>query len=425
MTDLAAHIQSTLLVDTHEHLVSEAEFIESGPDVLHDLFSFYIGGDLITAGAPYDNVVRLLDSSDPDVAGRWQGVSDYWPFCQHTGWGQAVRIMAKTVYGMEDLTLETIEAAAPINARIRQPGGRKKLLQEVGHIEQVQIDNFMWDCPTDPEDPAFFRYDLSWADFCRGEFNLETLYEHTGVEVIDLPTLRQAMEGLFQKHGRDAIAIKAQLPYYRTMIWVERSDSEAEAALQTILRGDNINEADRLCLGDWSWAQGLELSIEHGLPFKLHTGYLAGNDYDMEHTRIRPSSFSRLLMRYPEARVVLMHIAYPYTDELIAVAKHYKNCIIDMCWGWSINPPHAMDFLRRALHGIPYNRIFAFGGDAFYPAASVAYAIQARQWLSRALQAEVDDGFLTEPQAMHIASRLMRENQLDVFEGIQAEEPLR
>jgi hypothetical protein len=39
-----------------------------------------------------------------------------------------------------------------------------------------------------------------------------------------------------------------------------------------------------------------------------------------------------------------------------------------------------------------------------------------RQWLNRALQAEVDAGDVTEAQAMYIATRLMVKNQRSLFD---------
>ena len=39
-----------------------------------------------------------------------------------------------------------------------------------------------------------------------------------------------------------------------------------------------------------------------------------------------------------------------------------------------------------------------------------------RRWLNRALQAEVDDGLLTELQAMTIATRLMHDNAYACFD---------
>ncbi|MEP7188821.1 MAG: hypothetical protein ABI901_06510 [Roseiflexaceae bacterium] len=37
MTDLAEHIQSLRMIDTHEHLNKEHDFIQGGPDILQDL----------------------------------------------------------------------------------------------------------------------------------------------------------------------------------------------------------------------------------------------------------------------------------------------------------------------------------------------------------------------------------------------------
>ena len=125
---------------------------------------------------------------------------------------------------------------------------------------------------------------------------------------------------------------------------------------------------------------------------------------------------AEIMARYPQARFVLMHIAYPYTNELVALAKHYPNVYVDMCWAWSIDPSTACDFVRRMIHAVPANKLFVFGGDSFWPNASVAYAIQARRWLTRALQAEVDDGLLTEQQAIAFATRIMRTNQEECFD---------
>ncbi|MBV7329155.1 hypothetical protein KFU94_13050 [Chloroflexi bacterium TSY] len=50
-TQLAYHIQSTPLCDTHEHLYAEQYYIENPPDILQNLFANYVPADLIVAGA--------------------------------------------------------------------------------------------------------------------------------------------------------------------------------------------------------------------------------------------------------------------------------------------------------------------------------------------------------------------------------------
>jgi predicted TIM-barrel fold metal-dependent hydrolase len=168
-------------------------------------------------------------------------------------------------------------------------------------------------------------------------------------------------------------------------------------------------------LGDWCWARGVELAIQHNLPFKIHTGYLAGHSR-MPLERLNPGHLCDLLVKYPSARFVLMHIAYPYNNDLVAIAKHFPGVCVDMCWAWSIDPYTACDFVRRMIHAVPVNKLFAFGGDTRWPNAAVAYATQARQWLTRALQGEIDDGLLDERQAIALATRLMRANQAACFD---------
>lgn len=415
MTDLARYIQETPLMDTHEHLNKEADYLENGPDVLRDLFENYVPADLIVAGAAPEAVQKLLDSKNPDIEARWAGVSTAWQHCQHTGYGEAVRLIAKQVYGMDEITPAAVAAAADRNRQLRQPGERLRILKEVGNLDHVQIDDFVWACLPDQSGLDFFLYDLSWWRFCNGEILAEDLFKETGVNVLDLKSLRQGMEALFNKYGACAIAVKAQHAYNRTLLWQERSDADAERILHKHLSGDELSEAERLCLGDWCWARGVELSIQHNLPFKIHTGYYAGHS-NMPVERIKPGHLCGLLKAYPQARFVLMHIAYPYNDELTAIAKHYPNVYIDLCWAWSINPYAAADFVRRLIHAVPINKLFAFGGDTGWPNAAVAYATQSRSWLTRALQAEIDDAYLTEAQAIAVAGRLMRGNQQDVFD---------
>ncbi len=223
------------------------------------------------------------------------------------------------------------------------------------------------------------------------------------------------MSELFRMHAPTAIAVKSQHAYFRTLFWRERSDDEAEKALQIVRRdGDAAAEEARLCLGDWSWAQGCELCAEHDLPFKIHTGLWGGNDRVPVDT-IRSGNMCTLLAQHPETRFVLMHIAHPYSNELTALAKHYRNVYVDLCWAWSVDPFNACDFVRHYLHAAPANKLFIFGGDTVFPAVTLGFSVQARRWLTRALEGEVADGLISEKEAIALAGRLMEGNQYDCF----------
>ena len=414
-TDLAQSIEETALVDTHEHLRKEDDWTDRGPDILQDLFGNYIPADLISAGATPEAMQALNDASNKDFLARFSGIQSAWEAVQHTGYGEAVSILANEIYGIDDFSGASLERAQAQLLEWRQPGGRLHLLRDRARLDHVQTDDFCWPCPPDPSGRDFFLYDLSWAGFCSGQIDAAALHEETDIEVTNLISLRQAMQALFAQHGRCAIAVKAQHAYNRTLRWEERSDDDAERVLIQSLRGATLTEKDRLLLGDWCWARGVELAIEYDLPFKLHTGYYAGNN-NMPVDRIRSGHLCPLLARYLDCRFVLMHISYPYSGELIGLVKHYQNVWADLCWAWSIDPFSSSHFVRQFIHAAPANKLFAFGGDTGWPTSSAAYAIQARRWLNRSLQAEIDSGFLNEPQAIDLAQRLMRENQLACFD---------
>ena len=414
-TDLSQHIENLQLIDTHEHLRKERDWVEEGPDILQDLFGNYVPADLITAGASRSDLDRLTDASDPDFAARFEGIRPAFETTRFTGYGEAVRILAHEVYGMTDFSGDELQKAQQKLSEWRQPGGRYTLLSEIGKLDHVQTDDFCWPCLPDASGVDFFLYDLSWAGFCNGQVDVKAIAEETDVTVSDLASLKQGMQAIFAKYGPGAIAVKAQHAYNRTLYWQERTDADAEHVLGQLLKGRELDEASRLLLGDWCWARGCELAIEYNLPFKIHTGYYAGNDR-MPVDRIKSGNLCALLAHYLDCRFVLMHIAYPYSNELVSLAKHYRNVYADLCWAWSIDPYSSCDFVRRFIHAAPANKLFAFGGDTGWPTSSVAYAIQARRWLTRALQSEVDDRLLTEAEAIELATRFMRGNQEACFD---------
>ena len=416
MTDLTHHIQTIRLVDTHEHMRRENDWVENGPDILQDLFGNYVPADLHTAGASPQAMQNLMNASQ-DVADRFDGIQDAWEATQFTSYGEAVRLIAKHIYALDELTSHGLAAAQDKVKALRSPGERYRILHDVAKLDHVQTDDFSWPCPPDTSGLDFFLYDLSWATFCNGQVDPSAIHAETGIDVTNLGSLKRSMEAIFAKHAPLAIAVKSQHAYNRTLNWIERSDDEAAKALDNVLTRDasEIDEATRLCLGDWCWARGVELTIAHNLPFKIHTGYYAGNDR-MPLRRIPAGNMCTLFARYLDAKFVLMHIAYPYSDELVALAKHYRNIWVDFCWAWSIDAYSSRDFLRRCIHAVPSNKLFAFGGDTGWPTSAMAYAMQARNGIRRALEAEIADGYLTEKQAMELATRIMHTNQYACFD---------
>ncbi len=411
--DLWAHIQAHTLVDTHEHLARENEWLTSTTTILECLFPpHYAGADLRVAGAPEEAVARVYN--DPDIEASFAGIRDAWEAMRHTGFGEAVLLSARSCFGMDNLSPQSLADAQLQLQELRRPGRRRWLLHELAGLDHVQIDAFIWAIEPEEMDTDFFHYDLSWADFASGNIDTDLIHQKTGITVSDVDSLREAFHVIFETYGKIAIAVKSQHAYERTLHWSERSDTDAATALEAVIRG-RATPDDRLCVGDWCLARGVELATAMNLPIKLHTGYYARVAY-LPVERISAGQLWPLLSRYPHARFVLMHTAYPYDREVIAVAKNYPNVWLDLCWAWSIDPLSASDFTRRFLHAVPYNKLFAFGGDTVWPIASVGYAQQARTWLYNALACEIADGYLTRADGLKVATALMQENQYACFD---------
>jgi len=201
-TDLHEHVLQTRLVDSHEHLRRERDWVEEGPaDLLQDLFSNYVPADLLSAGASPEAVRRLTDPSDPDLEARFAGVRDAWEAIRFTGYGEAVRVLARQVYGIEEIEAAALREAAPRLSELRRPGERLRLLRDTAGLDHTQTDDFRWACLPDESGPEFFLYDLSWAGFCSGTVDWGELEAETGIAVRRLADLRAAMEALFAKHG--------------------------------------------------------------------------------------------------------------------------------------------------------------------------------------------------------------------------------
>ncbi|WEX79596.1 amidohydrolase family protein (plasmid) [Sinorhizobium numidicum] len=412
--DLADYVTSLQMCSTHEHTEFESEYVRNPPDILANLFDNYIINDLAVAGADPESLRRLLAKGVDSIAIRFAGVAEAWSRAQYTGYGEAVKMIAKALYGIEE-----IDGLALEHNQTRycgSPGERLTLLRNQGNLDHVQIDAMDWNIPSEALGQDFFLYDINLCRFCDGTPDFERIARTTGVDVSDLSSLERAISTIFESNGNLAVAIKSQHAYHRTLRWQVRDESSAAEALDRWRRdGPGTAAETRNCLGDWCIDLIARLAAEHKLPFKLHTGYLNGFG-GFPITVSRAEMLHELLHAHPNTNFVLMHIAYPYENELVAVAKQFPNVAIDLCWAWALNPRATSEFVRRMIHAVPSHKIFAFGGDSRLPAASVGYAFQARNWLLKTLEQEINDGFIDERGAIALAHQFMNANQYAFFD---------
>ena len=415
ITELSKFIAESPMASSHEHTEHPRFYEKMAPDILSNLFSTYIAVELAASGASDNEISNLLDTSNPDIAGRFKPIEKYWKSIEFTGYAEGSKLLASAYYGIDLITPKTLADAQSAENRVPDAQQMKKILQECANLDHVQIDPCSRFMPIDSVGQDFFFYDINVFDLCNGTPELGELERQMKQEIGSLEELRTAVELLIRHGAQYAVAIKSQHAYHRTLKWCPRSDNEARQAFAKYLKGsEDCTLEDRLCLGDWCISLIAELAKSHNLPFKLHTGYY-GNHSVMPTEYIKPGNLCELLRENPGTKFILMHIGYPYTEELLAITKHFPNAFADMCWAWSLNPRHCANFFRNYIHAAPLHKLFVFGGDAFMPCETFGFALQTRKWLNIALHSEIGEGHIKEEEAIHIAKRVMLDNVCDTF----------
>ena len=204
--------------------------------------------------------------------------------------------------------------------------------------------------------------------------------------------------------------------YRRDIDYKPTSGEKVAGVFQKKVKGQPIDHDEQKALEDHLFWYAVQKATENNLPVKLHTGYYAGqNGMPLSRLIDNAGSACELCRNAPQTSFVFMHICYPYYEELLAVAKHWTNAFVDMCWSWIINPIAAKDFLKKYLVTAPANKILTFGGDYLYVEQVLGHAVIARQGIALALSELVEEGWLTLDDALEIIDPIMHGNVRRIF----------
>jgi predicted TIM-barrel fold metal-dependent hydrolase len=238
-----------------------------------------------------------------------------------------------------------------------------------------------------------------------------------GIEVRDLSDWHRVIDWWFETYGPYAVAVKTQAAYSRNIDFAEVPPEEVEGVFKKMLNKDVVDPADEKRLQDHLFWYCAGRATEHALPVKMHTGHYAG-DSKMPMGRLlgNADAASALCRTAPDTRFVFMHINYPFYEDLIAVAKHYTNCYVDMCWTWILSPVAANRFLMQYLVTAPANKVLTFGGDYVPVEPVVGHAALARRGITTALAQLVDEGWLDRDAALDLVDPIMRGNARALFD---------
>jgi predicted TIM-barrel fold metal-dependent hydrolase len=431
---ISDRVFNTAMVDTHEHLVDEEERLAGTvtPGIPCDdwalLLSHYLNSDLVVAGMSKADLERFL-SPKVDPAAKWKLIAPYWPAVRNTGYAQAVRIAIRELYGVDDLSATTVAKVQAGYERVRRTGFYQRILQDLGGIESCQVNCLSGEPFKESSMPALLMQDIS----IMGMINAPNLRPYTrqyasptGIEVKALANWHGVIDWWFEHYAQYAVAVKSQQAYSRDLDYVRVPAERAEPVFQKVLQKERVTAEERKLLEDHLFWYCVDKATACQLPVKLHTGYYAGqNSMPLGRLSLNPGSAAELCKLSPDTCFVFMHIGYPHYEAMLALAKHYANAHIDMCWSWIINPLAAKDHFKKHLVTAPANKLLPFGGDYLPVEPVLGHAILARRGIALALGELVDEGWLTLPDALDLVDPILHGNARRIFRLPQKLEALK
>ena len=160
---------------------------------------------------------------------------------------------------------------------------------------------------------------------------------------------------------------------------------------------------DRLC----------EAAGRRDIPVQMHLGaaLIRGS---------HPMNAAGLIERHPKTRFLLMHLAYPWSQDLFGLAFVYRNIWLDLTWSFLLSPSRFANDLHEAIEVLPDESRMMFGGDNWHVEESYATISLARERIGHVLAEKVEAGYFLEADAQRLARKICSENAVSFFklEGV-------
>lgn len=418
---LAGGLDELRLYNSHEHLIPEKTRLEQAVDFF-GLAGHYAVNDVISAGLAGDALATVRDEQAP-AERRWAAFEPYWNAARFTGYGQALAIAIKDIYGVDEISHGTISRINEVIRNRNKPGLYREVLRERAKIDWCLVDPY-WNEKPARLDQDYFLLAQKFDGFVTpaSRKDIERLEGIAGVSIHSLADHKRALAATFEQAIRvGMVSVKSTLAYRRDLKFEEVPDHDADLEFERLLKGGAETPAGFRAhkvrpfraLEDHMFHQVVRLADAHKFPFQIHTGLLAGNACFVENTN--PTLLANLFHLYPGVKFDLFHIGYPYQEELGVLVKLFPNVYADFCWAHIISPPGSRRTLDEYLETVPVNKIMGFGGDYRFPELTYAHAKIARSNVAHVLTAKVENGLFSEDQALEVGRLLLRDNALKLF----------
>ena len=415
-TSLKDFIARTSIVDVHEHHLPEI-YLSREVNLLQLFQQSYAGW---TQARPY-SLPSETREGDPMLASvpatTWEALS---PYLERSGSSSFVRNLVRAVTelhgaGEGEITRSNWEALdASVRQKHRQPSWCADVLQRAG-VEQVITDSY-----SNPLLNAHQAFGPNYASVMRinslacgwhpesvdhNGNSAHTLLRRAGFAPASfddyLAALVKLVDGMVSRHQ---LALKNALAYDRDIAFDEPDETLARQAWGK--RAPSPGE--RKAFSDFIVDYLCRLAGERDVPVQMHLGtaIIRGS---------HPLHAAGLIERHPRTRFLLMHLAYPWSRDLLGMAFVYRNLWLDLTWSLLLSPSHFKLALHEAIEILPDESRMMIGGDNWHAEETYGTLQLARQLIGEVLEEKVAAGYFRIEDAQRLAKRILRQNAIAFF----------
>lgn len=406
------HIDTLKVVDTHEHLIHPKEIIHSGMFDFMLLLHHYADDDIQSGGMPKPVFAGLLTDSLTSRQ-KWEVLKPYWDKSFNTAYNRVVLLTATRLFGLDKLNETTVDELTDKIRKAYQTDWYQTVLKDKCRIEYLINDSG----DRSFGDRSVFRYaqQFTYNRICSKK-DIEQIARNKNRKIETLDDLVNTLHFSFEQALPNGfVTIKSCDAYFRSLYYEDVNKEKAGEVFNLIMNSEQELPFETVKpLSDYMMHRMLDLAQKHNKPVQIHTGLQAGDGNYIENSN--PVHLANLFHKYRDVRFILFHGGYPYGSELASLAKNFQQVYIDLCWLYIISPSYSKRYLHEWLETVPAGKIMAFGGDYHNVENVYGHLLFAKEIITGVLTEKVRDQYFSEEEALKIASMILHDNAVDLFQ---------
>ena len=414
-TSLWKYIDGLTVIDTHEHISSEAELLGLEIDIFN-LFIPYIVDNLESAGMTNDEMA-LMKNGQASFKDRWAAFYKYYPYIQSTTYILALQASLEAHYQFQNYGLAECQR---ISNLLKIDFANKGFMRKIFKMNKIE-SMLTFRSPSLDEVRKSYGEDKIMLvptvnNICVKDANsLDEISKITETPIRNIDDILAGIDKLFKEYDAAGIKnIKFGSAYNREINYRARTREEAEASFAKIMKTPfDYSDAKpnkyyvfslsdyHIPLDDYLSVYMIQQAEKYKMNVIFHVGIFAWNYNTIKNNHA--SSLEWLIKNFQKVNFVILHAGYPYFDEAILLTKYYPNVFINMTWDHIIERGKSIEIMKSYIEMLPTNKIHLFGGDYLFPQQIFGNMIFTKENLYVALSDLIRKGTMNEEQAKKIA----------------------